>query len=90
MLSSIPEPSRDDQLMDVVSTSIWLEENVFLVIKPRLECAAAHAQLLKLFSPEYFYFFFFRHQCSWNHEAADKLVLPAGKLVLSVGKQSLQ
>lgn len=59
VLASIPEPSRDDQLMDVVSTYIWLEENVFVVIKPGLECAAAHAQLLKLFSPEYFYFFFF-------------------------------
>lgn len=68
--------------MDVVSTYIWLEENVFLVIKPLLECAAAHAQLLKLFSPEYFYFFFFRHHCSCNHEAANMLVLPAGKLVL--------
>lgn len=94
MLSFIPEPSRDDQLMDVVSTYIWLFlfviYNIFLVIKPRLERAAAHAQLLKLFPPEYFYFFSFRHQCSWNHEAADKLVLPSGKQVLPVGKQSLQ
>lgn len=58
--------------MDVACSHI-----VFPVINSRLECAAAHAQLLKVFSPEYFIFFFFRHH--ENHEAADKFVLPAGK-----------
>lgn len=60
------------------------EENVFLVIKPRLECAAAQAKLLKLFSPEYFYYFFFRHQYSWNHDTTGKLVLLVGKQIFAV------
>lgn len=79
VLSPIPDPSRNECLMDVVSTHV-----VFPVMKSRLERAAAHAQLLKVLSQEYFYFFFLWHECNWNHDAADKFVLPAGKQSLQL------
>lgn len=68
VLSSIPDPSRNEYLMDVIFTHI-----VFPVIKSRLECAAAHSILPREF------LFFFRHECNQNHEAADKFVLSARK-----------